>query len=205
MKFAAGTFWGAVAVLASTLTAGAQFYKIHGLEAGVNATGRYVTPIGNENARTPQPTEGVGFLLNLREQPFSWAGIELNYGYNQFNERYDTPNGVGSQRINVPTVQHEATIGYVAHVKTMWGVQPFLVVGGGATDFVPRQPAPNQWRGAGMYEVGFDVIPKWTPRVGFRFQQHALIYKAPDFYQDSLRSNTWVHQSSPAAGVFMRF
>lgn len=203
----------AVALVFCASTSHAQitnnvYKKLHGLEAGLNATGRYLTPIANQNAVTPRMTEGVGFLLNLREQPYSWLGLEANYGYSKFNERYNANASNPSAAVLniVPTTQHEATLGYVAHLKTMWGVSPFLVVGGGALDFVPhRDHGPNQWRGTGMYEVGFDIIPKWTPRVGFRFQQHGLIYKAPDFYADGLRSNSWVHQSSPSAGVVMRF
>lgn len=191
----------------------AQFFtyvhkKMHGLEAGVNATGRYTHVLSHETQATPDFTEGVGFLLNLREQPYSWLGVEANYGYSKFDLRYhgtsNNPTAVVGNVVS--TTQHEATFGYVAHVKTMWGVSPFIVVGGGATDYVPhRDRGPNQWRGTGMYEVGFDVVPKWSPNVAFRFQQHALVYKAPDFYADLLRSNSWIHQSSPSAGVVMRF
>lgn len=191
----------AFAAVAGTTCAQAQFYKIRGLEAGASATGRYVTPISNENSVTPQPTEGVGLLVTLRAAPKSWLGLEANYGFNHDNQRYQVQGA--KQTIN--NYQHEATLGYVLHVKTLYGIQPFVVVGGGATDFAPSGNGQNQWRGAGMYEVGFDYIPKRSPNVGFRIQQHALLYKAPDFYNNSLRSNTWVHQSSPAAGVFVRF
>jgi hypothetical protein len=191
----------AVAAVVGTSCAQGQFYKIRGLEAGASATGRYVTPISNENSVTPRPTEGVGLLVTLRAAPKSWLGLEANYGLNHYNERYSAQGATKT----VNTFQHEATLGYVVHLKTLYGLQPFMVVGGGATDFSPRGGGQNQWRGAGMYEVGFDYIPKRSPNVGFRIQQHALLYKAPDLYNNPLRSNTWVHQSSPAAGVFVRF
>lgn len=200
------TLAAVIAAVAGATCAQGQFYKIRGLEAGASATGRYVTPISNENSVTPRPTEGVGLLVTLRAAPKSWLGLEANYGLNHYNERYST-QGVTDRTVNdrINTYQHEATLGYVLHLKTLYGIQPFVVVGGGATDFLPRGGGQNQWRGAGMYEVGFDYIPKRSPHVGFRIQQHALLYKAPDYYQNALRSNTWVHQSSPAAGVFVRF
>jgi hypothetical protein len=195
------TLAAAFAAVVGTTCAQGQFYKIRGLEAGASATGRYVTPISNENSVTPQPTEGVGLLVTLRAAPKSWLGLEANYGLSHDDQRYFVQGG----KTTINTFQHEATLGYVIHVKTLYGLQPFVVIGGGATDFQARGGVQNQWRGVGMYEVGFDYIPKRSPNVGFRIQQHALLYKAPDFYVDSLRSNTWVHQSSPAAGVFVRF
>ncbi|MGI4827622.1 MAG: hypothetical protein ACRYFU_05445, partial [Janthinobacterium lividum] len=63
----------------------------------------------------------------------------------------------------------------------------------------------NQWRGTYMYEVGFDFVSRSHPHFGVRVQEHGLFYKAPDYYVANFRSNGYVHQAMPSAGVFYRF
>lgn len=185
---------------------GGGYLRTHGFDLAGSATGRYQTSITHQSPNLAGTTEGVGFLANIREHPTSWFGLELNYGYNKYSEHYRvTPAGGPVNYVQLE--QHEATAGYVFHVRTPW-VQPFVVLGGGGVNFraTPNNPQfSNQWRGAAMYEVGLDFVPKQQPHVGFRIQEHGLFYKAPDFYVANFRSNSWVHQALPAAGVFYRF
>lgn len=184
------------------------YFHTHGFDLAGSGTGRYQTSVTHQSPYLAGNTEGVGFLANIREHPTSWFGLELNYGYNKYSEHYRV-TAEGGPVTSVQLEQHEATAGYVFHIKTPW-VQPFVVLGGGGIDFRPTPSSSaivsnDQWRGAAMYEVGLDFVSKRQPHVGFRLQEHGLFYKAPDFYVASFRSNGWVHQASPAAGVFYRF
>ncbi len=204
----------ALLLAASPAVAQSSYFKTHGFDLAGNATGRYQTSITNQSPFAAGNTEGVGFLANIREHPVSWFGLELDYGYNKYTEHYRTLS-LSTPGINVPVQQHEATAGYVFHVKTPV-VQPFIVLGGGGVYFKSSriqppygtgldQPRGDQWRGAAMYAVGVDFTSKKQPHLGMRIQEHGLFYKAPDFYTSYFRSNSWVHQALPSAGVFYRF
>lgn len=185
---------------------GGGYLRTHGFDIAGMATGRYQTSVTHQSPNLAGTTNGVGFLGSVREHPVSWFGLELNYGYNRYTEHYRvTPAGGPVNYVQLQ--QNEATAGYVFHIKTPY-VQPFVVLGGGGVNFSPilaTTVLPSQWRGAAMYDVGLDFVPKRQPHVGFRIQEHGLFYKAPDFYVANYRSNSWVHQALPAAGVFYRF
>lgn len=188
------------------VTPGKGYLHTHGFDLAGSGTGRFQNDVTRQSPALAGSTQGVGFLANIREHPTSWFGLELNYGYNKYSEHYNSRvTGVG--RTNLQIGQHEATAGYVFHIRTPY-VQPFIVLGGGGVNFRGTESNPqigNQWRGAAMYEVGLDFVSKRQPHVGFRVQEHGLFYKAPDFYVANLRSNSWVHQAAPSVGVFYRF
>lgn len=192
-----------------------SYWHTHGFDLAGLGTGRLQQNIDSQGPAQVGQSFNAGFLANVREHPVSWAGIEFDYGYQKYNEHYRlAPNqqpGVGY----VPIQQHEATAGYVFHIKTPW-VQPFVVLGGGGIYFKSSRVQPpfgsglnnpigDQWRGTYMANVGFDFTSKRAKNFGIRIEEHSLFYKAPDFYQAGLRSNAWIHQAMPAAGFFYRF
>ena len=191
-----------------------SYWHTHGFDLAGLGTGRLQQNIDDQGPTTVGQSFDAGFLANIREHPVSWAGIEFDYGYQKYTEHYRfSPASplVGYQ----PIQQHEATAGYVFHIKTPW-VQPFVVLGGGGVYFKSSRVQPpngsgldnaigDQWRGTYMANVGFDLTSKRAKNFGIRVEEHSLFYKAPDFYQANLRSNAWVHQAMPAAGFFYRF
>lgn len=183
-----------------------SYWQTHGFDLAASATGRYQQVVTDQNPALTNPTEGVGLLVNVREHPVSWFGLELNYSFQPYSERYSsatTGAAVGRLRQD----QHEATAGYVFHFKVP-GIQPFVTLGGGALNFRPAKGSAqfeNQWRGTYMYEVGFDFVSRSHPHFGVRVQEHGLFYKAPDYHVASLRSNGYIHQAMPSAGIFYRF
>ena len=191
-----------------------SYWHTHGFDLAGMINGRLQQPITDETPNLAGQTLNAGFLGTIREHPVSWAGIEFDYGYNKYTEHYRTQPAGGVVNY-VPIQQHEATAGYVFHIKTPW-VQPFVVLGGGGVNFRSSRVQPpagsglngqygDQWRGAYMANVGFDLTSKRAKNFGVRIQEHSLFYKAPDFYQASFRSNAWVHQALPSIGFFYRF
>lgn len=185
----------------------AQFYKLHNVDIAGSAIGQFTTPLTVNNPAIVQNTsETMGGEFSLREHPFAWAGIELNYAYFGYNNTYSFQgNGITTQSYTakVRTNAHEATAAYMFHPRFR-NLQPFINIGGGAIDFVPTQTGHNQWRGAGLVEVGLD-IPTSNPHFGFRIQGRSLVYRAPNFQQANLASRSWVSTDEPSAGVWYRF
>jgi len=208
-------------------TVHAQFYKLHGASVSVGATGNYVqtltdsprpvtfssvTPSGATATNTifnqqQNNTSSLGFLTSLQFHPVPWAGLEVNYGYQHYTERYNynvasTPGRFGSR---VPVTTHEATAAYQFHPKHI-PLQPFLNIGGGAIDFVPTQNGPNQWRGAGLLETGLDIaMPATQRRLALRIQGRGLFYRAPNFYNTALSTRSWRVSAEPSASFVYRF
>jgi len=212
---------------AAGTVAHAQFYKLHGASVSVGATGNYVQTL-TEN---PQPisvfsvvpsgatatntilnqqqnnSSSLGLLTSLQFHPVPWAGVEVNYGFQRYTERYNynlasTPGRFGAR---VPVTTHEATAAYQFHPKHI-PLQPFVNIGGGAIDFVSTQSGLNQWRGAGLLETGLDIaMPATQRRLALRIQGRGLFYRAPNFYNTALSTRSWRVSAEPSASFVYRF
>jgi hypothetical protein len=201
-----------------------QFYKLHGAAISVGATspftrtletnpssGSYIisTPSGGVIGTTvsnqqQSTTDSVGFLSSLQFHPKPWAGIEMNYGYTHYSERYhfNYSAATTAQVVNVPTTGHEATAAYEFHPPHI-PFQPFVNIGGGAIDFLPRT-GENQWRGAGLLEAGFD-LPTHNKHFGFRVEGRSLYYRAPNFNNPAISTRAWRATVEPSVSTFYRF
>jgi len=196
----------------SALSAQAQFYKLHGASASVGIAGQFSTPVTSEDypgGLIPQQytTNSAGLIASLAFHPKPWAGVEVNYGFSDYSERYALyhPDGSLSQFTSIASDMHEATAAYQFHPRHI-PFQPFVNLGGGGIDFVPRyNHVSDQWRLAGLAETGFDIVATRDKKAGFRIEARSLIYRAPDFNQRLLRSDSWTATVEPAASFFYRF
>jgi hypothetical protein len=174
------------------------FHVLHNVELGGGAIGQFTPVLPTHNAgATQSTTDSFGGLFTFKDHPVSWAGIELNYGFSEFTERYGSP-----ANFRVKTAMHEATGAYIFHPH-LRKMQPFLALGGGYIGFMPALGS-TQWRGTGLAEVGFDV-PTSNPHMGFRFQGRALVYRAPNYYNGAVGTVNWVATTEPMAGVWYRW
>ena len=196
-------------VLLAAASANAQFYKLHNVDIGGGALGQFTEnlPANSLNYTSQTATESFGGMFTVREHPVSWAGIEVNYSYSEYTQRYQpfSPvTGGALSPVNLHNDAHEATGAYLfhPHFRTL---QPFIAIGGGYIDFVPSNNGiSNQWRGTGLVEVGLD-IPTSNPHMGFRLQGRELVYRNPNFFQSAISSRTWASTSQPSFGVWYRF
>ena len=190
------------AVALACIPVHAQFYKIHNADVAVGGTGQFTTSLTSQRYLPHQATtDSAGFLLSFREHPVSWAGIELNYQYSAFSERFVNTQSV--PLANVPVAFHEGTGAYLIHTHFRH-FQPLIGVGGGVLLFGPSGNYTDQLRGTGLFEIGFD-IPTSNPHVGFRVQGRSLLYRAPNFDNAGLSSSRWVSTNQPSASVYYRF
>lgn len=215
--------FASVLLLSLPLAASAQFYKLKGGSLSVGGTGNFNTTLTSNSVsgvyNVPQTGGGVltttvsneqqyttlsaGFLTSLQFHPVSWAGVEFNYGFNHYSERYgfNYATTTASQLVNVPVDTHEATAAYQFHPRFI-PFQSFVNIGGGAIDFAPGI-ASNQWRGAGLLETGFDIPA--SKRIGFRIEGRALVYRSPNFYTPALSTRSWRVSEQPSVSAYYRF
>lgn len=201
----------ATAISLMATAAGAQFYKLHGADIGVAGTGQFTTSVTDQGVATngtllphQATTDSPGVLLTLRDHPVSWAGLELNYQYTKFQERYYNPV-TSAPAAFLPTNVHEASAAYLVHLH-MHKLAPYVGVGGGALDFSLTdgyKNSNNQWRGTGLLDVGLDM--QTHSRLGFRLGARDLVYRAPDYRNASLSSSRWVSTEEPYGGVYIKF
>ncbi len=214
----------AAGIAMPALAAHGQFYKLHGAAISVGATGPFdrslesnpgsgsyvvTTPSGgviNTTVSNQQQftTNSAGFLTSIQFHPKPWAGVEMNYSFSHYSERYafTYSSATPAQSVNVPTTAHEATAAYEFHPPHI-PFQPFVNVGGGSIDFVPRT-GENQWRGAGLLEAGFD-LPTHNKHLGFRVEGRSLYYRAPNFNNSAISTKTWRVTFEPSVSAVYRF
>jgi hypothetical protein len=201
-----------------------NYFHTHGASLSVGGTGQFSTILeqspsaGTYNIRSTNgttqatvvsgqqqyTTDAAGFVASLGYHPVPWAGVEFNYGYTHYSERYgyNYAGTAATQRTSIPTDWHEATAAYQFHPKFI-PFQPFLNIGGGAIDFAPSN-ASNQWRGAGLLEAGFD-LPVHYSHIGFRVEGRSLYYRSPNFYQPVISTRSWRVTTEPSISAFYRF
>ena len=202
----------------------AQIYTLKGASISFGATGQFTTPLTTNpqagNYVVPTPAGGVisstisgqqqfttnsaGFLTSIQLHPKMWAGVEVNYGFTHFSERYtfNTTTATPQQSIGVKSDVHELTGAYVFHPHHI-PFQPFVNIGGGTIDFAPTT-ASNQWRGAGLVETGFD-IPSGNKHLAFRVEGRALVYRAPNFDTPGISTGSWRVTEQPSVSAVYRF
>ena len=153
----------------------------------------------------------VGALVQVRYTKSPLLGAEFNYSYARFTENFGGtpfgPDASTSTPFGVQTNMSEYTVGYVAHLPSFLGVQPFASVGGGAAAFKPTpmggQSLPERARAAYYYDIG--VEDQFSRHFGARAQFRQLFYKVPDFGQNYLTINQQTFTSEPSIGFFIKF
>ena len=213
----------AVVLLTLAGTASAQFNRLKIGSVSVGGTGEFSKILEQNGNAVTNPTTGVvysnqrqdttwsaGFLTSVQLNPVSWAGVELNYGYTHYQERYSYNAGFATNptatlnETNVTTDRHEATAAYIFHAKRL-PLRPYVGIGGGALDFDPYTQGNHQWRGAGLLETGFD-IPTHTARTSASASAgRSLYYRSPNFGNSygSLHAQLARHGTEPAVSCLL--
>ena len=172
---------------------------------GVSGTNPQSEPVSLDASTT------LGALVQVRYTKSPLLGAEFNYSYARFTENFSgSPFGTDASTatpFGVQTNASEYTLGYVAHLPSLLGFQPFAGGGAGATAFKPTpmggQGLPERARASYYYDIGID--DQFNRFFGFRAQFRQVFYKAPDFGQNYLTINQQTITSEPAVGVYFKF
>jgi hypothetical protein len=177
------------------------------IDLAVSGVGQFTGGVSGTNYLNQPLTEDasstLGALVTLRYIKSPLVGFEGNYGYARYTENFSTYVIGGAQ-----TKASEYTLGYVAHVPTFFGVQPFVSAGAGSIAFRPTpnggQGLPVQARAAYYYSAGVENTV-FSSHFGVRAQVRQLFFKAPDFGQNYLTINKRTTTFEPGVGIFLRF
>jgi hypothetical protein len=157
------------------------------------------------------PSSTVGELITLRYIAKPYVGFEFNFGNSRSTQNFTfTPPLVPNLLQSAQTGVREMTLGYVAHLPSFHGVQPYLGAGGGTIRFKPTpnggEGLPFQYRAAYYYNFGVeDNFTGSANHFGVRLGFRQLIYLAPDFQTNYLTITRRTRTSEPTFGFFLHF
>jgi opacity protein-like surface antigen len=168
-------------------------------EATVQAFGSFVKST-TDNGIPQSATNSGGILGSYRWFFNPHHGVELNYGYSRSTQIYGLADGPAGLNSN----SHEATAAYVFRFPVK-RITPFVLAGGGALVFDPRNVAgaSAQSRAAFLYGGGADI--NLTHRLFFRAGYRGLVYNSPTFDVTNLNADRVTHRAEPFGGIGFRF
>lgn len=155
---------------------------------------------------TDEATNSGGVMAGYRFNLKNWLAVEGDYDYFRNDQKFSATSGTALIPMNVHAATGAAIVKLPSFkMPVVKIVSPFVLAGGGALFFDPREGSvtKEQTRGAFIYGGGFDVpIAK---RIAFRAQYRGFIYKIPDFEMTSLKVDKYTHSAVPSAGLVFTF
>ncbi len=168
-----------------------------------------VTNASNGNFIRDDTTESGGGLFSFRQPYRPWLGYEVNVGYTKFYEAYN--KGVVKVESNVT----DLSFSYLFQSPTIYGVQPYLSLGGGIIVFSPIAGTLTDLNNPGTTSLPSQLLPEFAynlglnypifSRFGVRGGLRGLKYKTPDFHQFSIDTKTLRTTLEPNLTVYYRF
>ena len=176
----------------------------------VGLSGFYqVTGAANGNFIRDDTTESGGALISFRRPWRPWVGYEANVGYTKFFEAYN--KGVVKVENNVTDV----SFSYLLQSPSVFGVQPYLSLGGGIIVFSPISGTLTDLNSPATKSLPSQLLPEFAvnfglnypifSRLGVRGGMRVLKYKTPDFHQFSIDTKTLRTTLEPNITVYYRF
>jgi hypothetical protein len=161
---------------------------------------------------TLSPGNTLGVLATLRYTKSPLIGFELNYGYARYTDTFspfgNLPTPTVPSVVGVQQNTTEYTVGYVAHIRPLFGVKPFASAGLGTLAFRPTtgggEGLIKQARAAYYYSVGAEQTV-FSPHFGIRVQIRQVFFKAPDFETNYLTIQQHTSTFEPGVGFFLHF
>ncbi len=147
------------------------------------------------------PTNSGGFLAGYRFNINKWLAVEGDYDFFSNSQKYIVSSGP----LATKTYTHGVTGAGVIKLPTFRTMKPFLLAGGGALVFEPRDTAgvERQTRGALVYGGGADFAV--VKHILVRAQYRGFIYKVPDYGISQLNPDKYTHAAVPSAGLVFTF
>jgi hypothetical protein len=195
-------------------------------------TGITKTTVTGPTLLSISPSSTISELITLRYTVKPLIGFEYNFANSRFNQNYTFANTSIATTVNTSTTPatttvvttnnnpsilpgaqvgvHEISFGYVAHLRKIYGIQPYVGAGGGTLHFTPTpnggEGLPFQYRAMYYYNFGAEQsLTGSADHFGVRLGFRQLIYLAPDFGTNYLTITRRTRTSEPTFGFFARF
>jgi opacity protein-like surface antigen len=155
----------------------------------------------NSDGISQSPQNSAGVMVGLRKYDRPWRGYELTYSFNHANQDYS-----GTTLSSVTANAHSVTADYVVSVPIpTTGIRPFLLGGGGVVIFAPQGSSGGGTDTKAVFSYGGGVDVRLVPHIGLRVQYRGLLYRAPDFGQAFLSTDSFTRTAEPMAGLYLKF
>ena len=155
----------------------------------------------DNNGIDNETTDSGGFMAGYRFNLNKRFAFEGDYDFFSNSQKYMTTFGGFQAQTRV----HGITGTAVFKLPPFHKIKPFLLAGGGALVFDPRNGSPveRQTRGTFGYGAGADVPV--MKHVAVRAQYRGFVYKVPDFDVSLLKMDKFTHAAVPSAGLVFSF
>ena len=186
------------------LVTGASAQESNRNDATVSAIGVFQQS-SSGNGVNQSATNSAGVLATYRYFFTDHQGIEVDYGFSQFNEQFSAPTAASPFSFGVTTNMNEATASYVYRHAIGHRLTPFVSAGTGALLFLPNSFSLGGATGTTfatpdfVYSGGADLAV--TRRVSLRLGYRGHVFEAPDFGVAGIRTNSITHLAEPFAGL----
>ena len=190
------------------LAGGAQAQEGNRNDATVSAIGSFEQST-NGNGVNQSANNSAGVLFTYRHFFTNHQGLELDYGFNRFDQQYNSLNPVTPFSLAVPANTNEATASYVFRYGIGHRLTPFLSAGTGALVFVPNSFTNGGTSGRTfatpdfVYSAGADFAV--SRRVSLRLGYRGHIFEAPDFGVPGIRTGSVTQMAEPFGGLSFHF
>jgi opacity protein-like surface antigen len=150
---------------------------------------------------TSKPTYSGGVMAGYRFNVNKSLAVEGDYDYSRHGEKYLASSGTARVATNV----HGITGVGVVKLPILQRFRPFVLAGGGAMVFDPRNNVgvSRQTKGAFVYGGGGDY--PIMRHVALRAQYRGFVYKIPDFNTGTFKIDKFTHAAVPSAGLVLTF
>ena len=149
---------------------------------------------------TSSPTNSGGVMAGYRFHLNRWLAVEGNYDYFRNSDKFSSSGSTTRISSNV----HSVTGSAVVKLPVLRKFNPFVVAGGGAMVFDPRNVNVNrQTRGAFVYGGGADLPV--MKHVAIRTEYRGFVYKIVDYNVNSFKVDKVTHSAVPSAGIVLTF
>lgn len=196
-----------------------QLSRIDFAVSGIGSFTKDTSGTNNLGVKIDQiPSSTLGALVTVRYTKSPYFGLEFNYTYARYNQKFKCNTGTPTFPCNpgdfvyfpggVQNNASEYSFGYVIHPpREFFGTKPFISVGAGTTAFRPTtgggQGLHSRARMTYFYAAGLEK--QLSPHFGVRAQFRQTFFKAPDFGESliTLQQQTWTIE--PGVGFVIHF
>ena len=174
---------------------------LHNSDVSIGAFGQFSgSTSGNGISQTT--SKSVGGEAAYRHSYHWWLGYEAGYAYTRYADYYT------GQPFPYQHNMHEFSGTYLVQGPHALGFQPFGGVGASALIFSPSLNGGQNVSWQGRPGVNFTVGVNHsllTDHIGVRLQYRGVFYKAPDFGDAALDTNSFRLTSEPTVGAYFKF
>ncbi len=150
---------------------------------------------------TQKSTQSGGLVASYRYNLSKSFSVEATYDYFSNSQKYIKSTAFSQLQTNVNAVSGNL----VYKLPVRWTFKPYVLAGGGAIVFDPRNNSAFSSQTRGMFVYGGGLDYPILKHVAARVQYRGFVYKAPDFDVNAFNVDKTTHTAVPSIGLVFNF